>query len=54
MPKATMFAIAAVGDLIIAFILYQGGRVILPLILGVGGLCFVVAAVGSAMKARRA
>ena len=52
MPKAAMFAIAAVGDLIIAFILYQGGRVVLPLILAVAGLCFVAAAVGSAVKGR--
>ena len=54
MPKWLLFAIAAVGDLIVAVILYQGGRVILPLILAVGGVCFVIAAVGTAMKTRRA
>ena len=54
MPKWVLFAIAAAGDLVIAVILYQGGRVILPLILAIGGMCFIVAAVGTAMKARRA
>jgi hypothetical protein len=53
MPKWVLFAIAAVGDLIVAAFLYQGGRVVLPLILTVAGLCFVVAAVGSAMKGSR-
>ena len=53
MPKAAMFAIAAAGDLIIAAFLYRGGRVVLPLILTVAGLCFVIAAVGSAMKGGR-
>ena len=54
MQKAVMFAIAAAVDLIVAAYLYQGGRVVLPLILAVGGLCFVVAAAGSAMKGGRA
>ena len=54
MPKWVLFAIAAVGDLIVAAFLYQGGRVSLPLILAVGGVCFIVAAVGSAMKTRGA
>ena len=53
MPKWVLFAIAAVGDLIVAAFLYQGGRVILPLILAVGAVCFTVAAVGSAMKGSR-
>ena len=53
MPKWLLFAIAAVGDLVVAAFLYQSGRVMLPLILAVGGLCFVVASVGSAMKGRR-
>ena len=54
MQKAGLFAIAAVADLIVAVVMYQGGRLFLPLILGVGAVCFTVAAVGSAMKARRA
>jgi hypothetical protein len=54
MQKAALFAIAAACDLIVAALLYQSGRVFLPLILVVGGLCFIAAAVGNAMKARRA
>ena len=49
-----MFAIAAVIDLVLAGYLYQDGRVFLPLILAVGAVCFAAAAVGNAMKARRA
>jgi hypothetical protein len=54
MPKAALFAIAAVIDLVLAVYLYQDGRVFLPLILGVGAMCFTLAAIGTAMKARRA
>lgn len=54
MQKAGLFAIAAVIDLVLAGYLYLDGRVFLPLILVIGGLCFIAAAVGTAMKARRA
>jgi hypothetical protein len=54
MPKWVLFAVAAVINLVLAVYLYQDGRVFLPLILVIGGLCFIAAAVGSAMKARRA
>lgn len=54
MQKAALFAVAAVIDLIVAAVMYQGGRLFLPLILVVGAVCFTAAAVGSAMKARRA
>ena len=53
MRKAALLAIAAACDLTAAVLLYQSGRVFLPLILVVGGLCFIAAAVGAAMKARR-
>ena len=54
MQKAVVFAVAAVVDLALAAYLYQDGRVVLPLILGIGAICFTIAAIGSAMKARRA
>ena len=54
MQKAALFAIAAAADLIVAVLFYQSGRVFLPLILIVGAVCFAAAAVGNAMKARRA
>jgi len=54
MQKAALLAIAAACDLVVAAVLYRGVRVFLPLILVVGGLCFIAAAVGSAMKARGA
>ena len=54
MQKAGLFAVAAVIDLVLAVYLYRDGRVFLPLILVVGAVCFVAAAIGNAMKVRRA
>lgn len=48
MPKWLLFGLAAVGNFVIAVIAYRGGRLIIPLVLTVAGLCFVIAAVGAA------
>jgi hypothetical protein len=53
MPKWVLFAVVAVGDFIVAVVFYQNGRVVLPLILGVAGLCLLIAAMGSARQAKR-
>lgn len=51
MPKWLLFGLAAVGNFVVAAIAYRGGRVIIPIILAVAGLCFVIAAVGAAKGA---
>jgi hypothetical protein len=48
MPKWLLFGLAAVGNFVIAVIAYRGGRLVIPVILAVAGLCFVMAAVGAA------
>ncbi len=52
MPKWLLFGLAAVGNFLIAVIAYRGGRLIIPIILVVAGLCFVVAAFGAARAAK--
>jgi hypothetical protein len=48
MPKWLLFGIVAVGDLIFAVITYRNGRVIMPIILVFAGVCFIIAALGTA------
>ena len=48
MPKWLLFGLAAIGDLIIAVLYYRSGRVIIPIILTVAGVCFIMAALGAA------
>jgi hypothetical protein len=48
MPKWLLFGIAAVGDLVFAVITYRSGRVVLPIILAIGGVCLMIAALGTA------
>jgi hypothetical protein len=40
-----------VGNFVIAVVAYRGGRLVIPVILAVAGLCFVMAAVGAARGA---
>jgi len=51
MPKWLLFGLAAVGNFVVAAIAYRDGRVVIPLILAVAGVCFVFAAVGAARGA---
>lgn len=53
MPKWLLFALGAVVDFVVAFMAYRGGRVVIPLVLAVAGVCFAAAAVGSARGAGR-
>ena len=48
MPKWLLFGLAAVGNFVIAVIAYRSGRLVIPIILAVAGLCFVIAAAGAA------
>jgi hypothetical protein len=46
MPKWLMYALAAAVNLLVTAFLFRTGRMFLPMVLGLGGLCFAVAAVG--------
>lgn len=48
MPKSLLFGLAAVGNFVVAVITYSSGRLIIPIILTFGGLCFIIAAIGAA------
>jgi hypothetical protein len=51
MPKWLLFGLAAVINFVLAFVAYRGGRLLIPALLTVGGVCFVIAAAGSARGA---
>lgn len=50
MPKWLLYGLAAVADFGFAALFFSNGRVVLPAILTIAGLCFVAATVGAAMK----
>jgi hypothetical protein len=51
MPKWLLFGLAAAGNFVIAVMLYNSGRLIIPVILALAGVCFLIAAAGSAKGA---
>ena len=51
MPKWLLFSLAAAVNFVVAFMAYRGGRLLIPAILTVAGVCFVIAAAGSARGA---
>ena len=50
MPKWLLYGLAAAADFGFAALFFSNGRVILPAILTIAGVCFSIAAVGAAMK----
>jgi hypothetical protein len=50
MPKWLLYVIAAVADFAFAAYFFSNGRVVLPAILAIAGLCFAIATVGVLMK----
>jgi hypothetical protein len=48
MPKWLLYGFAAVVDFGFAWLFFSHGRVVLPAILVLAGLCFAIAAVGAA------
>ena len=54
MPKALLFGLAGIADLVIAYLVWKNGRVVMPAILAFAGVLFLVAAVGSAVQSRKA
>ena len=48
MPKWLLFGLAAIGNFAIAVIAFNNGRLIVPVVLAVAGICFLIAALGAA------
>jgi hypothetical protein len=51
MPKWVLYGFAAIADFVAAGLFFSRGRLILPAILTIAGMCFVAAAVGAAKGA---
>jgi hypothetical protein len=49
MSKTLLYTLAAIADIIFAIIAWRSGRIMIPIVLVFACLCFVVAAIGSAM-----
>jgi len=49
MSKTVLYTLAMIADFAIAVLAYRNGRVVIPIILVFAGLCFAVAAIGSAL-----
>lgn len=54
MPKPILYALAAVADFVAAYVFYATGRVVVPIVLTLAGLCFVAAMVGALVRKRDA
>ena len=50
MPKWALYGLAAIADFAFAWYFFSNGRIVLPAILTLAGLCFVAATVGTLMK----
>lgn len=51
MPKWLLYGLGAVLNFVVAVIAYRSGRLVIPVILALAGVCFVIAAAGSAKGA---
>ena len=49
MSKTLLYSFAAIADFVFAVVVYRTGRVVVPAILVFAGICFAVAAIGSAL-----
>lgn len=49
MSKTLLYSFAAIADFVFAVVVYRTGRVAVPAILVFAGICFAVAAIGSAL-----
>jgi hypothetical protein len=48
MSKTLLYSLAAIADFAIAIFAYRGGRIVVPVVLVFAGICFTMAAIGSA------
>jgi hypothetical protein len=49
MSKTILYTLAAIADIVLAFIAWRSGRIVIPVILVFACICFVAAAIGSAL-----
>ena len=49
MSKTLLYSLAVLGDLVLAFVFYRSGQVLIPMILVFAAVCFAIAAIGSAL-----
>jgi hypothetical protein len=49
MSKTLLYSVAAIADIIFAILAYRSGRIVIPVILVIACLCFIAAAIGSAL-----
>ncbi len=49
MSKALLYTLAAIVDLVFAIVAWRSGRIVIPVILGFACICFIAAAIGSAL-----
>lgn len=49
MSKTLLYTLAMIADLAFAILAYRSGRIVIPIILVFAGVCFAVAAIGSAL-----
>jgi hypothetical protein len=49
MSKTLLYSLAVLGDLVLAFVFYRSGQVLIPMILVFAAACFAFAAIGSAL-----
>ena len=48
MSRTLLYSLAAIVDIIIAILAYRSGRIVIPVILVIAGICFAMAAIGTA------
>jgi hypothetical protein len=50
MPKWVLYGILAAADFMAAYFFYASGRIVVPAILAIAGVCFLMATIGAAME----
>jgi hypothetical protein len=53
MSKTTLYTLAAIADIVVAILAYRRGRIVIPVILIIAGICFAMAAIGNALGSGR-
>jgi hypothetical protein len=48
MSRTLLYSLAAIADFAVAIFVYRGGRIVIPGVLVFAGICFTMAAIGSA------
>ena len=49
MSRTLLYSLATIADFTIAIFAYRSGRIVIPVVLILAGICFAIAAIGSAL-----